>query len=271
VALPVTTTTATRQRSERQAPHMTDIAVPDPGDEPAAVAAQAARPQTPATADMTQLVTRIDRAVKQRRDSDTTLMNYWLYFFVVSWVTLGIYGLVLFFKRIGRIDKFTSRKRDYYSSLIDWTERYAQQQGKQDAVHHELQDLRGEIAAAYKGNLRPINVVAAFLLSIVTVGLYGLYVLYRINRYWWDAQVVEQDFDDQISQAWTKLDLIRYPITFTADQSKRRSYALYLILTIVTFGFFGIWWDSRIQVDPDNLYNEFHSIEDTVLQTVRAH
>src|SRR2546421_2746649 len=88
--------------------------------------------QSPASADTTQLVTRIDRAVKQRRDSDTTLMNYWLYFFLVSWVTFGIYGLVLLFKRIGRIDGFTIRKRDYYRSLVDWTERYAQERGAED-------------------------------------------------------------------------------------------------------------------------------------------
>ena len=40
---------------------MTDIAVPAPDDESAAVAARPAAPQTPATVDMTQLVTRVER------------------------------------------------------------------------------------------------------------------------------------------------------------------------------------------------------------------
>lgn len=226
---------------------------------------------TPATADMVQAVTRVDRAVKERRDSDTQLINYWLYLFLVSWVTLGIYALVLFFKRIGRIDRFSERKQPYYESIIDWTERYAQQQGKEDEVHHMLSDLRSEIGAAYKSNLRKINAGLSFLLSLVTLGIYGLYVLYRMNRYWWDAQVVEQEFDDKLSQVWAKLELMRYPISFTLDQGKRRGYALYLILSIVTVGIWGIVWDYKIHTDPDNLYKEFHSIEDTVLQTVRAH
>lgn len=236
-----------------------------------ATSADAHDARTPATADLMQAVTRIERGVKERRDTDTTLMNYWLYFFLVSWVTFGIYGLVLFFKRIARIDGFSERKRSYYEGLIDWTQRYAQQHGKEDDVHHRLGDMRSDLGLAYKKDLRKINAGVSLLLTIVTLGIYGLFALYRVNRYWWDVQVVEQEFDDGLSQVWSKLDLMRYPVSFTLDQGKRRSYPLYLILTIVSFGIWGIVWEYKIHTDPDNLYKEFHSIEDTVLQTVRAH
>jgi hypothetical protein len=225
----------------------------------------------PTDADLMQSVTRIDRAVKERRDTDTTLMNYWLYFFLVSWVTLGIYSLVLFFKRINRIDGFSGRKQDYYEGLLDWTERYADQQGHRDEVESLLSDMRHDVKVAYSSDLRPIKAGISFLLTLVTIGIYGLYVLYRMNRYWWDAQVLEQSFDDSLSQAWTKLGLMRYPISFTLDQGKRRSYPLYLILSIVTFGIWAIVWDYKVHTDPENLYKEFHSVEDTALQTIRAH
>lgn len=227
--------------------------------------------RTPVGADMVQTVTAIDRSIKERRDTDAVFINYWLYFFVVLWATFGIYGIVLFFKRIKRVDGFSERKQAYYEGLIEWTERYSLQRGKSDDVHHALEDMRSEVNAAYKGDLRQINAGVALLLTIVTLGIYGLYVLYRLNRYWWDAQVLEQDFDDKLSQAWTNLGLIRYPVSFTIDQGKRRSYALYLILSIVTFGIWGIVWDYKIHTDPENLYREYHSVEDTVLQTVRAH
>jgi hypothetical protein len=227
--------------------------------------------QAPASADMMQLVTKLDRAIKERRDADVNLVNWWLYALVLSWVTFFIYPLYLFFKRITRIDRFSERKRAYYDALIGWTERYARQVGKEDEVHHQLADLRSEMDAAYKGNLRNINAGLSFVLVIVTVGLYGLYVLYRMNAYWWYAQVLEQETDDALSQLWSRLGLMRYPISFTLDQSKRRSYAFYLILTIVTFGIWGLVWDYKIHTDPDNIYKEFHSVEDTVLQTVRAY
>lgn len=227
--------------------------------------------QDPTGADMMQPVTVIDRAIKERRESDKILINYWLYFFVVSWVTLGIYGIVLFFQRIDRIDRFSARKRRYYEALITWTARYAQQNGNEDSIHGKLTDMRSDIRAAYDGEMREIKAGISFLLTLVTLGIYGFYVLYRMNRYWWDAQLVEQEFDDSLSQVWSTLGLMHYPVVFTLDQRKQRSYALYLILSIVTFGIWAIVWDYQLQTDPDNLYGEFHSNEDTVLQIVRAH
>jgi uncharacterized protein DUF4234 len=131
--------------------------------------------------------------------------------------------------------------------------------------------MRSEVQAAYGRDMRPIKAGLSFLFTVITLGIYGLYVLYRMNRYWWDAQVVEQEFDDKLSQSWMKLGLMRYPISFTLDQGKRRSYPLYLILSIVTLGIWAIVWDYKIHTDPENLFREYHSIEDTVLQTVRAH
>jgi hypothetical protein len=70
---------------------------------------------------------------------------------------------------------------------------------------------------------------------------------------------------------WGKLGIVKYPINYQIDQSKKRDFALYLILSIVTVGIWGLVWDYKIQTDPDNLFGEYHSIEDTVLQTVRSH
>lgn len=226
--------------------------------------------QPPVNADMVQAVTNVDRAIKERRESDKILINYWLYFFLVSWMTIGIYTIVLFFQRVGRIDRFSQRKHAYYQALIVWTGRYAQQRGAEDSVHDKLNDMSSDIQAAYTGNLRQINAGLSFLLAIVTLGVYGFYVLYRANRYWWDAQVSEQEFNDNLSRVWLTLGLMRYPVTFNLDQGKRRSYALYLILSIATIGIWGIVWDYKIHTDPENLYGEFHSNEDTILQVVRS-
>jgi hypothetical protein len=224
-----------------------------------------------AGADIVHSVTKIERAIKARSQSDTTLINYWLYFFLVSWVTAGIYPIVLYFKRNGRIDRFSERRKAYYDALIDWTGLYAQQEGKQAEVHYLLSDMRSEIDAAYIKNLRPIKALQSFLLTIITFGIYQFWVLYRLNQYWWDAQLVEQDFDDKLSQAWTKLSLTRYPISFVVDQGKRREYWLYLLLSVVTFGIWYIVWDYKIHTDPDKLFNGFHATEDTVLQVIRSH
>lgn len=224
----------------------------------------------PASTDLIQSVTRLERAIKERRDSDVQLINWWLYFLLVSWITFGIYGIYLFFKRISRIDGFSRRKRAYYEALLEWTQREAASKSKEDTVHHDLVDLGSDVSRAYSGNLRPVRAGLSFVLTLITLGIYGFIVLYRMNHYWWDAQVVEQDFDDKLSQIWMKLGIVRYPLSYQVDQSKRRSYTLYLILSIVTLGIWALVWDYKIQTDPDNLFGEYHSIEDSVLQTVRS-
>jgi hypothetical protein len=226
--------------------------------------------KAPLKADMTQAVTRVERSIKERRDTDTTLINWWLYFFIVGPFTLHIYTWVLYFKRVSRADRFSARKHAYYDAVIDWTERYAQQAGREDEVHHLLVDMRSEVQVAFKGSQRRMNAGLMVLFTIFTLGLYGIYAVYRLNKYWWDAMVIEQEFDDKLSQAWSTLGLMRYPISFAVDQSKRRSYGLYLLLSFITLSIWYWVWDYKIHTDPDNLYSEFHSIEDTVLQTVRA-
>src|SRR5947209_106592 len=35
--------------------------------------------------DLVQSVTTVERGIKRRRETDKTFINYWLYFFIVSW------------------------------------------------------------------------------------------------------------------------------------------------------------------------------------------
>lgn len=254
------------QVDEERAYRMTEATQLDNLPVPTGATAPASIPNT----DLIQSVTRIDRAIKERRDADSQLINWWLYTLLVSWVTLGIYAIYIYFKRITRIDEFSRRKQDYYRGVLEWTQREAVIRGQEDAVHDNLGDLSGDVARAYEGDLRPIKAGLSFVLTFVTLGLYGFYVLHRMNRYWWDAQTLEQDFDDKLSQIWMKMGLMKYPVNFQLDQSKRRSYALYLILSFVTLGIWGLVWDYKIHTDPDGLYREFHSVEDTILQTVRS-
>src|SRR5437899_1125140 len=122
-------------------------------------------------ADMIQSVTRLDRAIKERRDTDVQLVNWWLYFLLLSWVTFGIYSLYLYFKRITRIDRFGERKHAYYDAVVEWTERQAAAKGQEDAIHHDLGDLRSDIGRGYQGDLRPIKAGLSFVLTIVTLGV----------------------------------------------------------------------------------------------------
>ncbi|HVQ90380.1 MAG TPA: hypothetical protein VMU51_05040 [Mycobacteriales bacterium] len=237
---------------------------------PEVVASSAGR--SPATtADLAYAVGTIDRAIADRPASDRPLINYWYYLLFLSWATLGGYPVVLLIRRIRRIDRFSQRRAPYYEAVLDWTDRYAQQCGRSDADLHDLLiEARAEVRAAYAGPLRPINARRSVPLLLCTLGGFGFVVLYRMNRYWWDAQVTERKFNDRVSRAWAGLGLLQNPITFQPDRRGRRGYRAWLLLSILTLGVWAVVWDHRLHTDPDHRYAEFHSAEDAVARVVHS-
>lgn len=218
---------------------------------------------------MNQIIHKIEISIRNRGYSDKPLVNYWLYFFLLSWLTLGIYGLVLFFQRIARIDKFINRKKIYYWNIIDYTEKYAIENNLQKEFQFQIKDLRDFYRYEFMRKIKEINGGISFLLIIVTLGFWGIIVLYKQNKAWDELQKFEQKFDEKLNLLWNKLGIAKYPLSFNIDTSIERSFILYLLLTIITLGIWGIVWEYKMHVDPDNIFHEFHSAEDNVLQTIR--
>jgi hypothetical protein len=212
----------------------------------------------------------LERSVKARRDQDVPFMNWWLATLIVTPVTLYIYGIVIWFKLLGRVNAFHLRRRQYYDAVVDFTAKYADAEGKAGEVQEELRRLRLDGVQALETNVPVMNPWLQWLLSIVTVGIWGLVVMYRLNKAWYTFETIEQTFDDNLSQAWAKLGLAKYPLAFNVDARKKRGFGLYLLLSVVTLGIWGIVWNYKIYTDPDNIYSEFHGVEDVVLQTARA-
>ena len=89
----------------------------------------------------------------------------------------GTTRLMVSVKRITRIDGFSRRKHAYYEAVLEWTQRQAALQGKEDEVHNELVELGDDVGRAYQHDLRPIKAGLSFVLTLITLGIYGLYVL----------------------------------------------------------------------------------------------
>lgn len=218
---------------------------------------------------MIQAVQRIERSIKERRENDVALTNFWAALLFFTNITCGIYTFFWYFKRIKRVDNFILRKNNYYNAVIEYTEKYAEEHGSYDTVINEINDLKDYVRISFLTNLKPIKAGMSLFLGSITIGIYALFVLYRENKIWYDLQVAEQEFDDKLSQIWTELGILKYPINFKIDMSKNRNFAFNVVLTILTCGIWGIYWFYKIHTDPENLYSEFHTVEDTVLQTVR--
>lgn len=218
---------------------------------------------------MNQEVLRIERSVRERNETDKVLINYWLYILVLSWLTFGIMAIVLFFQRINRIDKFIERKKTYFDGLINYSEQIAKEKGKYDELSTQINKLKDVYTYEFLGKNKKIKAGLSFLLSIITFGIWGIVVLFKLNKAWNNLQKAEQKFYDELNTILTKLELTKYPVSFKVKSNKNRSFILYLILTLITFGIWGIVWDYKIHTDADDLYPEIHTAEDSILGIIK--
>lgn len=212
----------------------------------------------------------MERYVRERRDTDRPLIGWGVYFFLLTWLTLGIYPMVIFYKRLNRADMFSERRQHYYGAVVSFTTEYADQAGRVDSVHYDTDDLAAYVKGRFANVHQPINAGLALVLSFVTLGVYAFIAYYKVMRFWWEIQVTEQDFCERLSRIWTKLGVARYPISFEPMQQLRRSFWMNFFLSIATIGIYGIIWDHQLHTDPDKVYPEFHSTEDAVLSAART-
>ena len=206
---------------------------------------------------MTQEVLQIERSIKERKEWDVKLTNFWLTMLILNPITLGIYPLVLLFKQIIRVDKFIQRKRKYYSEVINYTEKYLKENNYFDEYQHKFNELKNSYNDIFLRECKELNILLAILLSFVTLGIYGIYFNYRLNRIWDDLQKFEEEFYDKLNSIWIKVNIIKYPINFRYDSSKKRSFIVNILLTVVSFGLWSIFWSYKLWTDPDNLIASF--------------
>ena len=163
---------------------------------------------------MMQEILEIERSIKERRESDIKLTNFWVTILLLSPVTLGIYPVIQGYKQIARIDKFIQRKRKYYSEVINYTEKYLKENNYFDEYQHKFNELKNSYNDIFLKECKELNILLALLLSFVTLGIYGIYFNYRLNRIWDDLQKFEEEFYDKLNLIWSKVDIIKYPINF---------------------------------------------------------
>lgn len=216
-----------------------------------------------------QAVQQVDRYVHERRMTDQKFVGWGIYFFLLSWVTLGIYPIVMFYRRLNRADLFRDRRMHYYNAVIEASKQYAEERGQYDASRDDVNDLQRLVKERFEDDHKPVKAGLSLFLSFITFGIYGCIATYRLMRFWWQIQLTEQDFDEKLSVVWTKLGIIRYPITFEPVDALNRSFGMHFLLSFVTLGIYGIVWDYRLHTDPEKLYPEVHSTEDAVLNALR--
>lgn len=116
------------------------------------------------------------------------------------------------------------------------------------------------------GEEREKSAVLWIILSIVTLGILGIYVLYFLTKDPPNHDHRQLAFMQQAQSAASKLGMTIVVPTWKSLPG--RSFFLYFILTIVTMGFFGIYWYYVLFKDFNEHFKAQWVFEDQLVSTI---
>ncbi len=210
----------------------------------------------------------LDRESRRRTETDQE-MSFGLYL-VLSFITFGIYAIYAHYKLIQREQDHFGRMARFNEDLYKLTEEQAEDTGRAGEVAAELTELRGmneDFQRLQTGKER--SPALWTIISLITLGLGYLYVYYFLHADLIEHQRAEAEFIEKSSLLLNKLGIGKHPIA-VEQVVGGRSYALYLLVSIVTFGLFGIYWNYTFFKDGNQHFLEHRRFEDQLMSIIRT-
>jgi len=112
------------------------------------------------------------------------------------------------------------------------------------------------------------NAMLWAILAVIT-GLALWYVWYFLMKDFYKHERREDGFWEDISRMLDKCG-IKFSVPRRMETLPERSFVLYLILTIITLGFFGIYWLYVLLKDPNQHFKYHIQIEDQLLSNLET-
>jgi hypothetical protein len=210
----------------------------------------------------------LDRESRRRRDTDTQL-SYAMYL-VVGFFTLGIYDIYIHFKLIQSQQEHFARMGRFNEDLFGIIEERAAGIGATQSHARDIEEIRilnEDFQRLQRGKERSPGLW--ILLSIVTLGLAFIYVLYFLNTDLREHQRAEADYIEKASAVLNRLGIGKHPVV-VEQVVPERSFPLYLLFTVLTVGFFEFYWAYVRIKDQNQHFLEHDRFEDQLMSLIRT-
>jgi hypothetical protein len=210
----------------------------------------------------------LDRESRRRRDTDVRL-SYGMYL-LVGFLTLGIYDIYVHFKMIQRQQEHFKRMGRFNDDLLKLVEERAEAIDRTSEHARDMEELRvlnEDFQRLQRGKERSPGLW--IVLSIVTLGLAFLFVLWFLNADLIAHQRAEAEYLEKASQLLVKMGIGKHPIV-VEEVVPNRSFGLYLFLTVITVGLFELYWSYVRIKDGNTHFDEHDRFEDQLVGVIRA-
>jgi hypothetical protein len=189
--------------------------------------------------------------------------------FLLTLITFGIYGIYVLYKLLERREQHFERMVSFRQHLIAVLEEKAETDGRADEVREGIAELQSmDLEATGRDRYGEKSPVLWLVLGIVT-GITNFYVYYFLNDDFRAHEANEQLFLQKASVVMSQLGMSWSPSAI-AESIPKRNFALYLILTIVTIGIYGIYWWYTLITDPNRHFDGHISWEQQILSAISA-
>ena len=175
----------------------------------------------------------------------------------------AILSIVLLYKLINRRNTHFSRVHFLFDDLLNLI---------RDEATKKNVDVEVPLSS-YERTLREVKeeeerkgAVLWAILSAVT-GIAAFYVYYFLMRDVYKHERGEDALLEDAGRCFTSVD-IELPSMRREEPMPNRSFILYLILTFITLGIFGIYWNYVLIKDPNEHFKHHRLMEDQLLETL---
>lgn len=210
----------------------------------------------------------LDRESRRRIETDKE-MSFGLYI-VLTIITFGIYGIYAHYKLIQREQEHFERMARFNDDLYKLADEQAEDTERTGEVSGQLDELRGMNEDFRRLQANDERSPALWtILSILTLGLAYLYVYWFLHADLIKHQRAEAEYIEKASMLLNRLGIGKHPVTVEQVVGER-SYALYLLISILTLGLFAIYWNYTFFKDGNSHFREHQRFEDQLMGLIRS-
>ena len=183
-----------------------------------------------------------------------------LFFIMLAGLALNVYVI---YKWVSRRNEHFKRQRLLFRAIIGYLRAKSPEGGTLNQLNR-LESLLNEIETEEEEK----NAVLWALIQFVPYvgGLLLLYVYHFLNKDFWKHERREDHFLDVVSS------ILGNESHFLYDSASvpNRNTVLYVVLSIVTLGFFGLYWVYTLTKDPNEHFKRHVRWETQLLQALRS-
>lgn len=236
-----------------------------------------------------ELLYMVKRVSDERRETDRRLSKAWIPILLVLGVATYIsvllasfallfsllYGLfalisvivfaVFIYRLVKRRDEHFRRQRRLFNGVLDILDRVSKEKNidisdDMTVCNIIMRDINSYETGRGAG-------MWAFLSIIPLINVFAiLYIYYFLMNDFYSHERREDELITRINNIFEKLELVKlFP---RENRIPKRSFALYLVLTVITLGIFGIYWTYVLIEDPNNHFKNHELIETQLISEI---